>query len=109
MKDVDNEMLETPIEENEDIESTSDSNINQNTILVSLISLLLGGGLASIFWGRKYWRMKRELKKAQKNNIEFQEIIRKHQAIIDELKNEKERIEYMYQLLVQLQNSQEGT
>ena len=51
--------------------------------------------------------MKKKLKKAEEKNLQFQEIIRKHEAMIKEMEHEKDRIIYMYELFNDFMNSQE--
>lgn len=58
----------------------------------------VGGFLFGIGMGIKAWISRRALKKEREKNALYQEAIRKHQAEINALKNDREREEYKNRL-----------
>ena len=58
----------------------------------------IGGFLFGIGMGIKAWISGRALKKEREKNALYQEAIRKHQAEINALKNDREREEYKNRL-----------
>lgn len=62
----------------------------------------VGGFLFGIGMGIKAWISRRALKKEQEKNALYQEAIRKHQAEINALKNDREREEYKNRLWEEL-------
>ncbi len=58
----------------------------------------IGGFLFGIGMGLKDWISGRALKKEREKNVFYQEAIRKHQAEINALKNDREREEYKNRL-----------
>ncbi len=62
----------------------------------------LGGFLFGIGMGLKAWISGRALKKEREKNVFYQEAIRKHQAEINALKNDREREEYKNRLWEEL-------
>lgn len=75
-----------------EIDTTEDGVDKEKVILGAFAT---GGICASLFLLFKNYRLKKKLKKALENNADFQMVIRKHQAEIDILTNEKERQEYL--------------
>lgn len=66
---------------------------------------LIAGAVGVVFgigMGIKAWWTKRQLKKEREKNALYQEAIRKHQAEINALKNDKEREEYKNRLYEEL-------
>ena len=66
------------------------------------IWLGIGGFLFGIGMGIKAWISGRALKKEREKNALYQEAIRKHQAEINALKNDREREEYKNRLWEEL-------
>lgn len=62
----------------------------------------IGGFLFGIGMGIKAWISGRALKKEREKNALYQEAIRKHQAEINALKNDREREEYKNRLWEEL-------
>lgn len=62
----------------------------------------VGGFLFGIGMGIKAWISRRALKKEREKNALYQEAIRKHQAEINALKNDREREEYKNRLWEEL-------
>ena len=62
----------------------------------------VGGFLFGIGMGIKAWLSRRALKKEREKNALYQEAIRKHQAEINALKNDREREEYKNRLWEEL-------
>lgn len=62
----------------------------------------IGGFLFGIGMGLKAWISGRALKKEREKNALYQEAIRKHQAEINALKNDREREEYKNRLWEEL-------
>lgn len=62
----------------------------------------VGGFLFGIGMGIKAWISRRVLKKEREKNALYQEAIRKHQAEINALKNDREREEYKNRLWEEL-------
>ena len=62
----------------------------------------IGGFLFGIGMGLKAWISGRALKKEREKNVFYQEAIRKHQAEINALKNDREREEYKNRLWEEL-------
>ena len=62
----------------------------------------IGGFLFGIGMGIKAWITSRSLKKEREKNALYQEAIRKHQAEINALKNDREREEYKNRLWEEL-------
>ena len=62
----------------------------------------IGGFLFGIGMGIKAWISGRALKKERENNALYKEAIRKHQAEINALKNDREREEYKNRLWEEL-------
>lgn len=62
----------------------------------------IGGFLFGIGMGIKAWISGRALKKEREKNALYQEAIRKHQAEINALKNDREREEYKDRLWEEL-------
>ena len=62
----------------------------------------IGGFLFGIGMGIKAWITSRALKKEREKNALYQEAIRKHQAEINALKNDREREEYKNRLWEEL-------
>lgn len=62
----------------------------------------IGGFLFGIGMGLKAWISGRALKKEREKNVLYQEAIRKHQAEINALKNDREREEYKNRLWEEL-------
>lgn len=62
----------------------------------------IGGFLFGIGMGLKDWISGRALKKEREKNVFYQEAIRKHQAEINALKNDREREEYKNRLWEEL-------
>lgn len=62
----------------------------------------IGGFLFGIGMGIKAWISGRALKKEREKNALYQEVIRKHQAEINALKNDREREEYKNRLWEEL-------
>lgn len=62
----------------------------------------IGGFLFGIGMGLKAWISGRALKKEREKNALYQEAIRKHQAEINALKNDREREEYKNHLWEEL-------
>ena len=62
----------------------------------------IGGFLFGIGMGLKARRTGRALKKEREKNVFYQEAIRKHQAEINALKNDREREEYKNRLWEEL-------
>ena len=62
----------------------------------------IGGFLFGIGMGIKAWISGRALKKEREKNALYQEAIRKHQAEINALKNDREREEYKKRLWEEL-------
>lgn len=62
----------------------------------------VGGFLFGIGMGIKAWISRRALKKEREKNALYQEAIRKHQAEINTLKNDREREEYKNRLWEEL-------
>lgn len=62
----------------------------------------IGGFLFGIGMGIKAWISGRALKKEREKNALYQEAIRKHQAEINALKNNREREEYKNRLWEEL-------
>lgn len=62
----------------------------------------IGGFLFGIGMGIKAWISGRTLKKEREKNALYQEAIRKHQAEINALKNDREREEYKNRLWEEL-------
>ena len=62
----------------------------------------IGGFLFGIVMGIKAWISGRALKKEREKNALYQEAIRKHQAEINALKNDREREEYKNRLWEEL-------
>lgn len=94
---MDNTELEN-VEENE-----TGFNAEQVGIGAGILGLIFGIGM-----GIKAWHDNRALKKEREKNALYQEALRKHQAIIDELKSEKERREYRDRLWEELNADKEG-
>lgn len=94
---MDNTELEN-VEENE-----TGLNAEQVGIGAGILGLIFGFGM-----GIKAWHDNRALKKEREKNALYQEALRKHQAIIDELKSEKERREYRDRLWEELNADKEG-
>lgn len=84
-----------------------DFNNKDKSILTCILSFIAGGFIISILGNIKISHMKKKLKKAEEKNLQFQEIIRKHEAMIKEMEHEKDRIIYMYELFNDFMNSQE--
>ena len=68
----------------------------------------IGGFLFGIGMGLKAWISGRALKKEREKNALYQEAIRKHQAEINALKNDREREEYKNHLWEELKARAEG-
>ncbi len=62
-----------------------------------LIALILAAA-AGIYFGVRYFFLKKKLKEEREKNAAFQEVIKEHQAEIDVLTSEKERQEYLVRL-----------
>lgn len=62
----------------------------------------VGGFLFGIGMGIKAWISRRALKKEREKNALYQKAIRKHQAEINALKNDREREEYKNRLWEEL-------
>ena len=62
----------------------------------------IGGFLFGLGMGIKAWISGRALKKEREKNALYQEAIRKHQAEINALKNDREREEYKNRLWEEL-------
>ena len=62
----------------------------------------IGGFLFGLGMGLKAWISGRALKKEREKNVFYQEAIRKHQAEINALKNDREREEYKNRLWEEL-------
>ena len=62
----------------------------------------IGGFLFGIGMGLKDWISGRALKKEREKNVFYQAAIRKHQAEINALKNDREREEYKNRLWEEL-------
>ena len=62
----------------------------------------IGGFLFGLGMGLKAWISGRALKKEREKNALYQEAIRKHQAEINALKNDREREEYKNRLWEEL-------
>lgn len=56
------------------------------------------GAVFGIYMGIKAWIANKKLKQEREKNKLYQEVIRKHQAEIDALKNDREREAYKEQL-----------
>ena len=67
----------------------------------------VGGFLFGIGMGIKAWISRRALKKEREKNALYQEAIRKHQAEINALKNDREREEYKNRLWEELKQRSE--
>ena len=67
----------------------------------------VGGFLFGIGMGIKAWISRRALKKEREKNALYQEAIRKHQAEINALKNDREREEYKNRLCEELKTRTE--
>ena len=63
----------------------------------------IGLGLTTIGFGIKDFFTSRKLKQEREKNKLYQEALKKHQAQINELKNEKERSEYRDRLWAEIQ------
>ncbi len=82
----------------DNVEQTSEGlDAGQVGILVGI-----GGFLFGIGMGIKAWISGRALKKEREKNALYQEAIRKHQAEINALKNDREREEYKDRLWEEL-------
>ena len=82
--------------QNTETEEMTDKNgldVDGAGILIGIGGLLFGVGM-----GIKSWITSRKLKKEREKNKLYQEAIRKHQAEIDALKNDREREAYKEQL-----------
>lgn len=81
-------------------------NVEQNTegLDAGQVGIIAGilGGLFGIGMGIKAWITSRALKKEREKNALYQEAIRKHQAEINALKNDREREEYKNRLWEEL-------
>lgn len=81
-------------------------NVEQNAedLDAGQVGLWVGGGgfLFGIGMGIKAWISRRALKKEREKNALYQEAIRKHQAEINALKNDREREEYKNRLWEEL-------
>ena len=73
---------------------------SDNFFLISAIGL----GLTTIGIGIKDFFTSRKLKQEREKNKLYQEVLKKHQAQINELKNEKERREYRDRLWAENSN-----
>lgn len=58
----------------------------------------IGATIVAIIMGIKVWRTDKALKEEREKNLQYQEFIRKHQAEINALKNDKEREAYKNRL-----------
>lgn len=67
----------------------------------------IGLGLTTIGIGIKDFFTSRKLKQEREKNKLYQEVLKKHQAQINELKNEKERREYRDRLWAEIQAEME--
>jgi len=67
----------------------------------------IGLGLTTIGIGIKDFFTSRKLKQEREKNKLYQEVLKKHQAQINELKNEKERREYRDRLWQKIQTEME--
>lgn len=76
---------------------------SDNSWLIAAIGL----GLTTIGIGIKDFFTSRKLKQEREKNKLYQEAIKKHQAQINELKNEKERREYRDRLWAEIQAEME--
>lgn len=88
---MEKELENVNCEENQD--TTEDTNGNDIGIIVGIAGLAFGA-----FMGVKAWITNRKLKKEREKNKLYQEMLRKHQAEIDALKNDREREAYKEQL-----------
>ena len=93
---MDNNELDTIDEQSEGLD------VGQIGIGVGLFGLLFGAVM-----GIREWHVRRALKKEREKNVQYQEVIRKHQVEINELKSEKERGEYRDRLWAQIQAEME--
>lgn len=62
------------------------------------IGVGISGFVFGIFMGIKAWRTNKALKKEREKNLQYQDAIKKHQAEIDALKNDREREAYKNRL-----------
>ncbi|SFQ08514.1 hypothetical protein SAMN02910358_00685 [Lachnospiraceae bacterium XBB1006] len=94
---------EKRINESEECENEKDSSkVDKGLVATALLALALVGVTVKDYFTTK------KLRSEQKHNKEFQEALRKHQAIINELKSEKERREYADRLWEKIRaNSEE--
>ena len=76
---------------------------SDNLGLIAAIDL----GLTTIGIGIKDFFTSRKLKQEREKNKLYQEVLKKHQAQINELKNEKERREYRDRLWAEIQAEME--
>lgn len=82
----------------DNVEQTSEGlDVGQVGIAAGIIGGLFGIGMAI-----KAWITSRALKKEREKNALYQEAIRKHQAEINALKNDREREEYKSRLWEEL-------
>lgn len=83
-------------------QDTERLNTGEVGIVFGIISILFGGGM-----GIRAWINGRALRKEKEKNLLYQEVIRKHQAEIDALKNFKEREDYKNRLWEELNSQSE--
>ena len=63
-----------------------------------VIGFCIGATIVTIIMGIKAWRIDKAFKTETEKNLQYQEIIRKHQAEIDAVKNDMEREVYKKRL-----------
>ena len=85
--------------------------IVENTDRIDAGKVGIGAGIVGVIFGIimtiKAWKDEIALKKERKKNQLYQGVIRKHQAEIDVLKNDKEREEYKNRLWEEIRSKSE--
>lgn len=89
--------------DNNELENVEQDNEGLDAGQIGFWAGIIGGAFGLVM-GIKAWRSSRALKKEREKNALFQDMILKHQAEIDALKNAKEREEYKNQLWEELKS-----
>lgn len=93
------------------MDNTELDNVEKNDTGLNAEQMGIGVGILGFLFGIgiKAWHDNRALKKEREKNALYQEAIKKHQAIIDELRIKNERREYRDKLWEELNADKEGS